>query len=99
MNRDAILRVLEESYLELAGRYGEPVLAGNRDVWGWEGLFERVNKKLTSMGIRELTWEEFTELLKSFDKPKYYGKVYVTFVISPRGKIEPHDIAIYGSLR
>ena len=72
MSMTDIYPLLEEVYLEMAGSYGSPVLAGDRK-----------------------TWDEFVELLRKLDAPKYWGKVYVTFVISPRGKVEPHDITFF----
>jgi len=95
MSMTDIYPLLEEVYLEMAGSYGSPVLAGNRKIWGFEGIFERLNEKLRRLRKRTLSWDEFVELLRKLDAPKYWGKVYVTFVISPRGKVEPHDITFF----
>jgi len=47
--------------------------------------------------MRPLAWREFVEVLRVLGE-RYYGKVYVTFIVSPRGTIEPHDITFYESV-
>ena len=99
-----IYELLEEAYIELSKEYGwdylgapygAPIHAGGRHIWGQEGLYEKLNEKLASLGYRELTWNEYRELLRRLQEPEYYGKIYVTFHIAPNGRVEPHDIVIY----
>ena len=89
-----ILKLLEKVYLRLAGRYGEPVLVGNQSIWGFKGVYEELNDELKKHGLKELSWEEFKEILR-FLADKYWDSVYVTFIVSPKGSIEPHDIAFW----
>ncbi len=88
-----ILELIEDVYLRLAGRYGEPVIVGNVEIWGFKGIFEELNSELMRRGYRALTWQEFVEYLHELEK--YYAKVYVSFIVSPKGTIEPHDITFF----
>ncbi len=93
--RELLYRLIEEVYLRLGGRYGEPVLVGNIEIWGFRGIFEDLNKELEKLGYRPLSWSEFVDLVKELDSSRYYGKIYVTFLASPKGTVEPHNIIIY----
>ncbi len=93
MQKDEIFKLIEEIYLRLAGRYGEPVLVGNSEVWWFEGIYEELNKELQKRGMK-LTWEEFKELLRELDS-SYPSKIFVTFIVSPKGSVEPHDITFF----
>jgi ABC-type glycerol-3-phosphate transport system substrate-binding protein len=97
---EQVLRLLEEAYVGLAKRYGwfyqgsyygAPIHVGGKHVWGKEGLFEELNKKLKEQGFRELTWQEFRELLKKVHIP---GRAWVNWILAPNGKVEPHSITI-----
>ena len=91
-----VLKLLEETYLELAGHYGEPINVGGEHIWGSPGLFEYLNRKLVSKDYRPLSWEEFKGLLKGFNSPDYYGKIYVSWILSPKGlEVEPKSISFY----
>jgi len=73
--------------------YGAPIPLGNKDVWGKEGLFEELNKKLLNKRYRPLTWEYLRQLIKSIESP---GVIYVSWFSSPYTRqIEPHDIIIW----
>ena len=64
-----------EEYLRLSGGYGFPVHTSPR-VWGFgDGLFECLNRRLVREGYEPLSWEEFRELLRLFDEPRYYGRI------------------------
>jgi len=73
--------------------YGAPIMLGNKSVWGREGLFEELNKKLIKNGYTPITWDHLKQLLKSIEKG---GVVYVSWFASPNTRqIEPHDIMIW----
>ena len=97
MNENELLRLLEKIYVELSlkqnpTRYGYPIHIGGKHIWGREGLFEELNKRLE----KPISWEEFKQFLERIRKePKYFGRIYITFILSPKGTIEPHDIIFY----
>jgi hypothetical protein len=77
--------------------YGAPIPLGNKEVWGKEGLFEELNKKLLERGCKPITWEYLKELIKSIEKP---GRIWANWFSSPRTRqIEPHDITIMKSIQ
>ncbi len=100
-----LYRLLEETYIEISQNkgwhlkqgtpYGYIAAVGNKEIWGTEGLFEILNKKLERLNYRKLTWNEFREYLRSLDTPAYYGKVKVSWLLSPNGKIEPLTISFF----
>jgi hypothetical protein len=72
--------------------YGAPIFLGNKDVWGSEGLFEELNKKLVEKGFKPITWEHLKQLIKSITKP---GVVWASWYLSTyTNQVEPHDITI-----
>jgi hypothetical protein len=72
--------------------YGAPIPLGNKEVWGREGLFEELNKKLIEKGHRPITWEELKQLIESIEKP---GRIWANWFSSPyTRRIEPHDLTI-----
>ena len=72
--------------------YGAPIPLGNKEVWGREGLFEELNRKLVERGYRPITWKYLKELIKSIEKP---GRIWANWFSSPRTRqVEPHDITI-----
>jgi len=91
------LRILEEEYVALCRKYsgedyGYPILIGNKEIWGREGLYEKVNERLVKLGYRELSWTEFKKYLSALDDPAYYGKVWINKIIAKTGDSEPHSI-------
>jgi MoaA/NifB/PqqE/SkfB family radical SAM enzyme len=71
--------------------YGAPVFLGGREVWGKEGLFEELNRKLTRRGYTDITWDYFRELMRRIERQ---GIIWVNWFIAPNGEVEPHDITI-----
>jgi hypothetical protein len=72
--------------------YGAPIPLGNKRVWGREGLFEELNKRLVEAGYRPITWEELKQLISEIEKP---GVVWATrFASEYTRTIEPHDLTI-----
>jgi len=72
--------------------YGAPIPLGNKEVWGREGFFEELNKRLMEKGYRPITWEELKQLIKEITRP---GIVWASWFSSIYTKqVEPHDITI-----
>jgi hypothetical protein len=71
--------------------YGAPIFLGGREVWGMEGLFEELNRKLVKRGYTDITWGYFRDIMKSIE---IQGIIWVNWFIAPNGKVEPHDITI-----
>jgi len=72
--------------------YGAPIPLGNKEVWGREGLFEELNKKLVEKGFRPITWELLKQIIKSITRP---GMVWASWFSSVYTKqVEPHDVTI-----
>jgi hypothetical protein len=71
--------------------YGAPIFLGGREVWGKEGLFEELNRKLVKRGYTDITWDYFRDIMKSIE---IQGIIWVNWFIAPNGKVEPHDITI-----
>jgi hypothetical protein len=72
--------------------YGAPIPLGNRKVWGKEGLFEELNKKLVEKRCRTITWEQLKQLIKEITVP---GAIWASWFSSIYTKqVEPHDITI-----
>jgi len=72
--------------------YGAPIPLGNKRVWGKEGLFEELNKRLVEKGYKTITWEHLKQLIKSITRP---GVVWASWFSSVYTKqVEPHDITI-----
>lgn len=96
-----LLSLLERVYLRKAGRYGVPVVTSPR-VWGISnGIYEELNKELRKQGLKPLSWEEFRELMKYFDRPEYCGIVYVSWgapMKRTKHDVEPLTIAIYDKI-
>ena len=104
---ETLCRLLEEAYVRLSRKYGwswgkppyieygAPIHVGGKHIWGKEGLFEELNKLLRQRGYSEITWDEFKQLLKSLEKPELYAKIWVSWIIAPNGKVEPHDMTFY----
>jgi hypothetical protein len=77
--------------------YGAPVPLGNKEVWGREGLFEELNKKLVEKGYRTITWEQLKQLIKEITRP---GAVWASWFSSIYTRqVEPHDLTIMKPLR
>jgi hypothetical protein len=77
--------------------YGAPIPLGNKEVWGREGLFEELNKKLLERGYRPITWEELKALIKLIERP---GRIWANWFSSPRTRqVEPHDLTIMKPLK
>jgi hypothetical protein len=77
--------------------YGAPIPLGNKRVWGKEGLFEELNKRLVEKGYRPITWEELKQLINEITRP---GAVWASWFSSVRTKqVEPHNITIMKPLR
>jgi hypothetical protein len=115
LDRESLLQILEDVYLELSARlgwnpvncyhysekhrvcYGAPVPLGNKEVWGREGLFEELNKRLVEKGYRTITWEQLKQLIKEITRP---GTIWASWFSSVRTKqVEPHDLTIMKPLR
>jgi hypothetical protein len=98
VDRELFLKILQEAYLELAGKYCEPVavkadlLLLPRD----KDLYTVVNEKLRKLGLRELSWEEFREILRELDEDSsLWGKMDISWFVSPKTKrLEPVVLAI-----
>jgi hypothetical protein len=72
--------------------YGAPIPLGNKEVWGREGLFEELNKRLIERGYKPITWEQLKQLIKQITRP---GVVWASWFSSVRTRqVEPHDITI-----
>jgi hypothetical protein len=72
--------------------YGAPIPLGNKEVWGREGLFEELNKRLVERGYKPITWEQLKQLIKKITKP---GVIWASWFSSVRTRqVEPHDITI-----
>jgi len=72
--------------------YGAPIPLGNKEVWGREGLFEELNKRLLERGYKPITWEYLKQLIKSIMRP---GVIWASWFSSPRTRqVEPHDLTI-----
>lgn len=71
--------------------YGAPIFLGGREVWGKEGLFEELNRKLARRGYAGITWDYFRDIMRSIE---VQGVIWVNWFIAPNGKVEPHDITI-----
>jgi len=72
--------------------YGAPIPLGNKEVWGREGLFEELNRKLVERGFKPITWQELKWLIREITRP---GVVWANWFSSPRTRqVEPHDITI-----
>jgi hypothetical protein len=77
--------------------YGAPIFLGNKEVWGREGLFEELNRKLVSRGLRPLTWQELKQLIRDITR---LGVVWASWFSSVRTRqVEPHDLTIVLPLR
>jgi ABC-type glycerol-3-phosphate transport system substrate-binding protein len=77
--------------------YGAPIFLGNKDVWGREGLFEELNRRLIEGGFKPLTWEDFKKLIREITRP---GVVWASWFSSVRTRqVEPHDLTIMIPLR
>ena len=99
---ESILYFLEKAYLTLSNSYGLPAVTSPK-VWGPEGtdargVFEVMNEELRRSGMRPLSWEEFKQLLKTFDSPRWYGIVHVMYAMGKTNKVEPITITIYRPL-
>jgi hypothetical protein len=72
--------------------YGAPIPLGNKEVWGREGLFEELNKRLLEKRYRPITWELLKQLIKEITRP---GVIWASWFSSVYTKqVEPHDITI-----
>jgi len=72
--------------------YGAPIPLGNKEVWGREGLFEELNKRLLEKRYRPITWELLKQLIKEITRP---GVIWASWFSSVYTKqVEPHDISI-----
>ncbi len=91
------LKILEEEYVALCRKYsgedyGYPIPIGNKEIWNREGLYEKVNERLTKLGYRKLSWIEFKKYLAALETPTYYGKIWINKIIAKTGNSEPHSI-------
>jgi len=72
--------------------YGAPVPLGNKEVWGREGLFEELNRKLVERGFKPITWEQLKQLIREITRP---GVVWSSWFSSRYTRqVEPHDLTI-----
>jgi hypothetical protein len=73
--------------------YGAPIPLGNKDVWGREGLFEELNKKLLERKYKPLTWDEFKKILREIRNPGIVD--VIEFSSRYTRQIEPHSIMFH----
>jgi hypothetical protein len=77
--------------------YGAPIPLGNKRVWGREGLFEELNRRLIEKGFRPITWEELKQLIREITRP---GVIWASWFSSVYTRqVEPHDITIMMPLK
>jgi len=95
-----LIKIFERVYLELACRYGLPVVL-NWEIWlGYKpnkkDLFTRFNEELAREGFKTFTWEEFKQFIDKL-REIFGNKVWVSREGTKTG-IEPITIAIYEPL-
>jgi len=77
--------------------YGAPIPLGNKRVWGKEGLFEELNKRLAEKGYEPIAWEQLKQLIKEITRP---GAIWASWFSSVRTRqVEPHDLTIMEPLK